>query len=66
MLQTNINYFMYKLQAFAELLNITVDEVETLKEMDTDEGHHFYAVYMSFQRGIPPTRDFVNKYRKAA
>ena len=65
-LQANIANFDAKTQQFCELLGMTWDHVEFLKETDTPEGHEFYAVYMAFQHGIWPTADFVNKYRKAA
>jgi len=65
-LQANIANFDAKTKQFCELLGMSYDLVEELKEMDTPEGNEFYAVYMSFHNGIYPTADFVNKYRKAA
>jgi hypothetical protein len=65
-LQANIANFNAKTQQFCELLGMSLDTVEALKETDSPDGNEFYAVYMAFQHGIWPSADFLNKYRKAA
>lgn len=64
-LQQKIQQFDQRTQQFADLLNLTVEQVLTLKEEDTVEGNHFYAVYMSFVGGIHPSKTFINKYNKS-
>ena len=64
-LQANIANFDAKTQQFCQLLGMSYDQVDELKETDTPDGNEFYVVYMAFQHGIYPTADFLNKYRKA-
>lgn len=64
-LKLNIQHFDFRLQQFAELLNMTVDEIETLKETDSTEGNYFYGVYSNFMKGQFPSEDTVKHFRRA-
>ena len=64
-LKINVQHFDFRLQQFSELLNMTVEEIEALKEEDSTVGNYFYSVYSKFINGIFPSEDFVNRFRKS-
>lgn len=63
-LKLELAHFQFRLEQFAELLNMTCEEVEELKEVDDSVGHYFYSVYMNFHKGVFPSEDFVNRFQK--
>jgi len=63
-LKLEVQHFQFRLEQFAELLNMTTSEVEELKEVDDTVGHYFYCVYMNFHKGVFPSEDFVNRFSK--
>jgi hypothetical protein len=61
-LQQKLAQYQLKLQQFADLLNLTVAQVEELKEIDSPAGNALYTAYYNFQHGIYPTKEFIAQY----
>ena len=61
-LQQNIRYYEFKLQQFADLLNLTTEEFSELKEIDSPAGNALYTAWYNFMQGIHPTKDFIKQY----
>jgi hypothetical protein len=61
-LQQRIGNFDFKLQQFADLLNLSVAQLEELKEVDSPAGNALYTAYFNFMQGIYPSKDFIAQY----
>ena len=61
-LQQKLAQHQSNLQRFADLLNLTVAQVEELKEIDSPAGNALYTAYFNFNRGIYPTKEFIAQY----
>lgn len=65
-LMQRIASFEAQEQRFADLLNLTVNELRELKEVDDPTGWALYTAWYNFDRGIYPTKEFIAQYTDRA
>jgi len=65
-LQQRIALFEAQEQRFAALLNLTVAELQELREVDDPKGWALYTACENFNRGIYPTKEFIAQYTTVA
>jgi len=65
-LQQRLAQFTANEQRFADLLNLTVAELQEQREIDSPAGWALYTAWMNFDRGIYPTKEFIAQYTTVA
>lgn len=65
-LQQRLAQFSANEQRFADLLNLSVAELQEQREVDSAQGNALYNAWMNFDRGIYPTKAFIAQYTTVA